>query len=921
MEYKDTLQLPKTNFPMRANLPQKEPEILRYWEEIGLEAYITEERQNSPRKVLHDGPPYANGNIHVGTALNKILKDFIVKYWTMKGHRSPYKPGWDTHGLPIEHRVTAELGDRKKTMDKMQIRKACKEYAQKYVDIQREEFKRLGVRGRWSEPYLTFLPAYEARVYETFRELVKNGNVYRSKKVVHWCHSCETALAEAEIEYAEDISDSVYVKFPLEGADNTYIIIWTTTPWTLPANLAIAVHPDFDYAYVDIEGETWVLAEKLVDPLMKKIKMSHYRVLRTVKGAQLEKNRARHPFIDRSSLIVLADYVDLETGSGCVHTAPGHGEDDYLTGLKYGLEIYSPVNREGKFTKEVKEYEGQFIFSTNAAIIQRMKESGHLIWAEKYKHPYPHCWRCKKPVLFRATEQWFIRVDGNNLREKALDQIERVHWVPDWGKNRIQAMVKDRPDWCISRQRVWGIPIPAFFCQSCGNTVMTEETLSHLIPLVEREGTDIWFEQPPEKLLPAGFRCPHCGGKDLKKEEDIMDVWIDSGSSFESVMASDPELGFPADLYLEGSDQHRGWFQSSLFLSVAKRGIAPFKEVITHGFIRDGKGIKMSKSIGNVILPQEIYAKYGAEILRLWVATADYRNDINLSMDIVLQQVDVYKKIRNTIRFLLGNLSDFNPETDAVPYSQLSSFDRWALSRLSGLNEAVTESYNAFEFYKGIQTINKFVITDLSSVYLDILKDRLYVEGKESHSRKSSQTVLMEILKTLTLLLAPILTFTSEEVYQFFPVSARQKKTIQAEPWPILHPEWKGNQIVSSGFTLDQKWIKLLEIREKANISLEAVRAAGTIGHSLDASLTITVKETALYKLLQEESTFLSDFFIVSECETILDENANSPVDISVRPADGEKCQRCWKYDRKVGEDPAHPDICPRCAEIVKQRG
>jgi isoleucyl-tRNA synthetase len=918
MDYKKTLQLPQTDFPMRANLAQKEPEILRHWDEMNLLQYIEGQRKGNPKKILHDGPPYANGNIHVGTALNKILKDIIIKYWTMKGYEAPYKPGWDTHGLPIEHRVTTELGDKRKTMSKSQIRKECEIYARKYVDIQRKQFKRLGVRGKWAEPYLTLQPEYEAHVLDTFRELVKNDAVYRSKKVVHWCYSCETALAEAEIEYEEDTSDSIYVKFALDNAEHTHIIIWTTTPWTLPANLAIALHPDFDYAFVEVEGETWVLAQKLVEPFMKKIGKPLYHITKTVKGKELEGKSARHPFLERRSLVVLAEYVDLETGTGCVHTAPGHGVDDYLTGTKYGLDIYSPVNGQGRFTNEVKEYEGQLIFDANTAIVKKLKENGTLVAAEKYKHSYPHCWRCKKPILFRATEQWFIRVDSNDLRKKALSEIDRVRWVPEWGKNRIRAMVSDRPDWCISRQRAWGIPIPAFFCNSCGKTLLSEETLSFLIPLVRKAGSNIWFDLPAEELVPPGYRCPHCGGTHFTKEEDIMDVWIDSGSSFESVLAENPELGFPADLYLEGSDQHRGWFQSSLLLSIAKRGEAPFREVITHGFIRDGKGIKMSKSLGNVILPEEVYDKYGAEILRLWVATADYRNDINLSMDIILQQVDVYKKIRNTIRFILGNLSDFNPETDRIPYSLLDSFDRWALLKLQKLIFSVDQAFEGYEFYKGIQYINKYIVSDLSAVYLDILKDRLYVEAKDSHSRRGSQTVLTEILKALTLVLAPILTFTSEEIYSFFPKSLRSKETIQAESWPVVDPEWRNGLTEEEVIGLDAKWETLLGVKERVNAALESVRTAGTIGHSLDASLTLEIKEKALFDLLSEEIGFLSDFFIVSHCHIEQNNALDTPIKIDIHRATGNKCERCWKYDDQTDTDGQFPGLCPRCANVLK---
>jgi len=909
MEYKNTLKLPNTSFAMRAKLAKKEPEILEYWKEIGLYDYVSENRKESEKFMFHDGPPYANGNIHIGTALNKILKDIVIKYKTMRGYDVPYVPGWDTHGLPIEHKVSKELGQKRKSMSKLEIRKECEEYALKFVDIQREDFKRIGVRGDWDHPYLTLHHEYETKVLDVLKDLVKAGNVYKSKKVVHWCPTCETALAEAEIEYADEKSDSIYVKFEKKDEPGTFVIIWTTTPWTLPANMAIALHPKFEYVKVKVNSENWIVAEGLLETLMKKLEITEYEIVEKYTGKDLEGIKTQHPFLDRESPLVLADYVTLETGTGCVHTAPGHGQDDYYTGLKYKLEVFSPVDHQGKYTEEFPQMQGEFVFKANKPIINMLEESGHLVFAETYKHSYPHCWRCKKPIIFRATEQWFISVDENNLREKVLEEIDRVNWVPDWGKNRINAMVKDRPDWCISRQRSWGIPIPSFTCTECGKAVLNEETMNHVIGIVKEEGTNSWFAKDVNELLPENYSCPHCGGKHFEKDEDILDVWIDSGASFEGVLNSRENLTFPADIYLEGSDQHRGWFNSSIFLSVAKHGVAPFKTVITHGFIRDGKGLKMSKSLGNTILPQEISEKYGADILRLWAAASDYRNDINVSINIIMQQTETYKKIRNTIRFLLGNLSDFDPMNDGIEMDELERIDKWALSRLSRLIKAVTEDYDNYEFYKVIQKVNKYIVSDLSAVYLDVVKDRLYVEGPTSKIRRSTQTVLYRILDTLLKVLAPVITFTSEEIYQTLPETLRNYKTVQLENWPEFNSEYISEDI-------EKEFELLLDTKEKVNLALEKLRNEGGIGHSLDSKVTLKA-DKSYGEILEKYEGMLPDLFIVSQ--VILETGDYVELEIEVGHATGEKCERCWKYHDETGKDEEYPNTCPRCAAVLKE--
>jgi len=908
LDYKGTLNLPQTNFQMKANLVKKEPEMLKFWEENEIYKKTLETRQNAPTYLLHDGPPYANGDIHLGTAMNKILKDFVTRYKTMRGYRVPYVPGWDTHGLPIEHRVTTSLGEEAKNKSAVEIRKLCKDFALKFVDIQREEFKRLGVKGDWENPYITLNPDYEYHILDVFKTLVENGNVYRGNKPVYWCPTCRTALAEAEIEYHDHESPSIYVKFQMIDDPKTYVVIWTTTPWTIPANVAIALHPDYTYVKIKVGEEYWIVAEGLLQKFSADVGIN-FEIIEKFSGKDLEYKETKHPLYDRKSVIVLADYVTLEDGTGCVHTAPGHGEEDYQTGLKYNLPVLSPVDGEGRFTKEAGKYEGLKIWDANKVIVEDLKNAGALIKVSKISHSYPHCWRCKGPVMFRATPQWFISVNKNNLRGKVLEEIKKVKWYPAWGENRITAMVQERPDWTISRQRVWGTPIPAVVCKDCGEVVLDAKVIEHFANIVKEKGTDTWFELDVSELIPKDFACPSCGGKTFEKTYDTLDVWIDSGCSWEAVIRSKGEK-FPVDLYLEGDDQHRGWFQSSIFLATAKAGTAPFKSVVTHGFIKDEQGRKMSKSLGNVVDPLEIVDKYGADILRLWVASTDFFDNIRAGKNIIEQQVEVYKKIRNTLRYLLSNLYDFT-EADILPYEKLMPLDKWALGRLQKFIEQVTQYYEEFEYSKVYNATVKYCTTELSSVYLDIVKDRLYVEAKDSLYRRSTQTVLHYILEALIKILAPIIPFTAEEAYQ----ESHLKKydSVHLEYWPEPMKEFIDEALL-------EEFQQLLLIRDDVLKALENARANDIIGHSLDAHVMLEAKNDELKNLVIKYESMLEEFFIVSKVtiqENISGFNGQF-ANVFVEHAQGQKCQRCWKYHPDTGKDEEHPETCPRCSAVLR---
>lgn len=907
MDYRETLNLPNTSFPMRANLVEKEPQILERWKKLDVYRYILKAREHRPLFVLHDGPPYANGAIHIGTAMNKILKDMVIRYKTLRGFRAPYVPGWDTHGLPIEHRVTTMLKEKAEKMTPQEIRKECEKFAREQIEIQKRQFQRLGVIGDWDNYYATLEPEYEYRVYTVFKKFVEDGYVYREKKPVLWCITCKTALAQAEIEYHDHVSPSIYVKLRMKDADE-YIVIWTTTPWTLPANTGVAVHPEETYVKLKVNGEVWIVAERLLEQFAKEVGLKDYSVLEKFSGRSLEGRTAISPLSKRDSRIILADFVDMETGTGCVHVAPGHGEEDYEYGYRlYGLDVLSPVDEKGRFTKEAGKYEGLNVFDANRIIVEDLKNMGVLVHASTITHSYPHCWRCKNPVIFRATEQWFISIDKNDLRKKLLEQIETVEWIPEWGKNRIKAMIEERPDWCISRQRVWGIPIPAFRCRSCDHVNLDAEIIEHFATIVRQRGTNAWFELSEGELLPPGYSCRRCGSGKLEKTYDTLDVWIDSGASFEAVLNSRPELTFPAHMYLEGSDQHRGWFNSSLVLSVVKHGQPPYRTVLTHGFIKDEEGKKMSKSLGNVVDPLEVCSKYGADVLRLWLASSDYFNDIRISYNILMQQVEVYKKIRNTIRYLLGNLYDFTPK-DAVPYEKLLPIDRWALGRLQQIIATVTEGYESYEISKVYNTLVKYCSVELSAVYLDIIKDRLYVEGKNSLKRRSAQTVLREILKSLLIMLSPILTFTCEEAYLHLCQEDRKFETIHAESWPEYRKEWINERLM-------EDFEKLFEVRDVALKSLEEARQADLIGHSLDAKLTVKVGDDRLFRLLESYRDILEEFFIVSQVEL---ERSDERIQVFVSRAEGQKCERCWKYHPLTNSDSRFPNICPRCAAVLE---
>jgi isoleucyl-tRNA synthetase len=928
MDYKATLNLPRTEFPMKASLPQREPEMLRRWEEMDLYGRIRQQSRGRPRFVLHDGPPYANGHIHLGHALNKILKDIIVKSRQMMGLDSPYIPGWDCHGLPIEHQVDKQLKAQGQVLPQVEVRVRCRAYAKKFIDIQRDEFKRLGVLGDWERPYLTMNPHYVATIISEYGKFFLSGAIYRSKKPIHWCATCRTALAEAEVEYEDHSTPSIYVKFPLVSSppslpelgtgDPVSLVIWTTTPWTLPANLAIAVHPDLEYAVLAVNGERLVTAAELAEGLLSHWGLQGKEVLR-VPGQRLEGAVCRHPWIDRNSQVILADYVTVTAGTGLVHIAPGHGQEDYDSGRQYNLSPYSPVDDDGRFTHEVPEFQGLEVWEANPGIIAHLRQRGALLLAEEASHSYPHCWRCKEPIIFRATEQWFISMEKNGLREKALQAIDRVAWVPRWGRERIYQMVEQRPDWCISRQRAWGVPIVAFHCQNCSEVLLSPKILEAILARVRQEGADFWFARPVGELLPSGTRCPGCGGDAFTKETDILDVWFDSGVSFAAVAEPNPELGLPVDLYLEGSDQHRGWFHSSLLAAVGTRGEAPYRGVLTHGFVVDGDGRKMSKSLGNVIAPQEVMAKYGAEILRLWVTAEDYRDDVRLSDNILKQLGDAYRRFRNTARFMLGNLFDFDPEKDLVPLQDREELDLVALSWLAQLTERVKRAYRDYEFHLVFHRLHQFCAVEMSALYLDILKDRLYISRVDSTARRSAQSTLYELLVDLTRLMAPILSFTAEEVWDHLP-RTHQEESVHLASFPEPPPGLPDEALLA-------KYEFLLKVRDEINRGLEEARRGKVLSTAQEARVALGSADIELLERIKQNAVDLKILTQVAEL-TITNQQASlsQPLAaqeipgllVQVDKAVGEKCVRCWFTLPSVGQDSQHPQICHRCRQVLE---
>ena len=937
MDYKSTLNLPKTDFPMKANLPQREPELLASWAEQKLYEQIQEAGKGRPRYVLHDGPPYANGRIHIGHALNKILKDIIVKSKTMAGFHAPYVPGWDCHGLPIEHQVMKELGDRKRDLDVSAIRALCRDYAEKYVKIQREEFQRLGVLGEWQQPYLTMTPAYEAAIIREFGKFVERGGVYKGLKPVLWCTQDQTALAEAEVEYDHHTSPSIYVKFPVvtspAGLSRTFpdivfpediksvsVVIWTTTPWTLPANQAVCLHPDIDYAFVHIGDELLVVAEKLLESVAKACRLEGYRVVGAKKGAAgFEGLETQRPLSTGLSPVLLGDFVTLDQGTGCVHIAPGHGMEDYVLVLDHNakasagerLEILAPVDNGGRFTEIVKEFAGQHVFKANPKIVDFLQANGRLLGQGSLSHSYPHCWRCKSPVIFRATEQWFVSMETNELRREALAEIERVQWIPAYGRDRINGMIENRPDWCLSRQRVWGVPIPGFTCVTCRTVLVDPNIIEYVADLVESKGAGVWFERSASELLPAGTVCSGCGGTVFEKERDILDVWFESGVSYAAVLK--PRKWWPADLYLEGSDQHRGWFHSALLAGVTTDRRAPYKAVLTHGFVVDGQGKKMSKSAGNVVAPQDVIKQSGAEILRLWVAAQDYREDLRISQEILTHLIEAYRKIRNTCRFLLSNLYDFDAVQHRVPYDQLPELDRWALTRLGELIPRVRQAYEDFEFHTIFHALNNFCSVDLSAVYLDILKDRLYTFHKDAHERRSSQTVLYDVLVAMTKLMAPVLSFTAEEVWRTLSTQMpglSAAKSVHLAAFPESDPSWRNPELTA-------RWEELLAHRSRVQGVLEESRREKTIGSSLEAYVRIEA-DAETFRFLQRYEPDLSTIFIVSKVTLVQSVGGREPVRVTVSKSQAGKCERCWNYREAVGTDAAHPTLCDRCLEAIR---
>ena len=930
MDYNQTLNLPKTEFPMRAGLPAREPEFLARWEANDQYAKLMKHNEGKPLFVLHDGPPYANGDIHIGHSLNKTIKDFIVRYKNMTGFQSPFVPGWDTHGLPTELAARKKAGiTADSNITDLELRKICRDTAMGYVNLQRESFKRLGIIAEWDNPYITLQKEFEEEQIKVFATMASKGYIYKGLKPVYWCPDCNTALAEAEIEYAEDPCHSIYVKFNVTddmgkltamGADlsKTYFVIWTTTTWTLPANVAICVGPNYEYSLIKAGDEYYVMATDLAPAAMEAKGVADYETVGIIRGSELEYMKTQHPFIDRTSLVIVGDHVTLESGTGCVHTAPGHGVDDFIVCKKYPeIPIIVPVDAKGRLTEEAGQFAGLTTEEANKPIAMHLEETGALFALKKIEHQYPHCWRCHKPVIFRATSQWFCSVD--DFKDAAVKAAEEVKWYPEWGKDRLQSMVQERADWCISRQRKWGVPIPVVYCQDCGKEIIDNDVMQKVAKIFGEEGSDAWYAHDAEYFLPDGFKCPHCGSdKGFDKEKDIMDVWFDSGSSHQAVCEKRPYLKRPADVYMEGADQYRGWFQSSLLTSVAGGNGTPFKQIITHGWTVDGEGKKMSKSLGNGIAPQEIISQYGADILRLWVASADYHADIRISKEILKQISDNYRKLRNTARYCLGNLYDFDPDKDMVDNDKLEELDKYALMKLDGVIDVARKAYEEYDYHTAAYAMHNFCVVDMSNFYFDVLKDRLYTSAPESATRRAAQTVLYKVLDALTLLLTPILAYTADEIWLAMPHdSSRNGES------PLFNEIPKA-EFIQADEEFIAKWDRIHEVRTDVQKALELARNEKIIGKPLEASVTLYA-DGELYDFLKSVETQLPEIFITSYVTV---ENGEGAVkgdveglSVTVSKADGEKCERCWKYSHTVGENSDHPTLCSHCADVMKEIG